>query len=176
MQTLTQNITPRPAAPGNSAAESRPAPVDRRHTSPRGAQQLAATFKACVNSSLSIEALEALGPSRLEQLLSNVDTTRLPANGPAPDDEFAGYSINAMMNASEDEGEVLRAASVFQTTVRGASPVSLAALGLETLQLWQAQVEKAIAATSAGEANVAGSPRGADEFAGYSINDLLDKK
>jgi hypothetical protein len=58
------------------------------------------------------------------------------------------YEEHLRANA-EDEGETLRAASAFRTTVLGASQAALAHLGLAKLQQLKAQIDAATTATSA---------------------------
>lgn len=159
MRDLTHNITPGHAA-GNTGAP-RPASLDGGHlgtggsladriarsqmaTVTRNAEEVATLATALAATGfggpgIKADDLASLGLDRLREL------TRKPA-GAAGLGEYAGYSFN---DALSDDGDTLRAASTFRTTVQGASQTALTHLGAAKLAELQALIDDAIAATQA---------------------------
>ncbi len=115
---------------------------------------LAQRVKDSIDTALTVNDLAKLPIDRLHELQRQHDWT--------------GYNLNA---TADDEGALLRAVTALKNTVQSASPGALVTLGLATLESWRKQVDKTVAASSASVArNADRAYTGADEFAGYDMN------
>ncbi len=171
MSTLVHNILPAGRGAANTGSSSRPRPLDFRSYG-ADLMQMAAEFKAAVNSSLSLEDLTALGAERLKELHSHLTPQqRVGAAGLAaglglnaraaqvPRDEFAGYNLNApddlvaafaagygdySMNGALSEVDMLLLARDVYSLIRGAGTDTLVSLGEATLKKLKAHCEAAL--------------------------------
>ena len=132
--------------------------------------RLAQQCKLAINSSLSIEALQGLGAERLLALLTKSSG---PGSSTSTTLQANAFEYN-MNDPQDDEGAALRAVGELKNAMQAANPGALARLGVDALQAWKKQVDRAVAGVSAKVARNSGAGgmqhNAGDEWAGYDLN------